>query len=61
MQPRGVAEGLQDLVGHTKDILKGLRELKKSSAVAFEMLQVFSEEHDNSAVSFFTQISVPRN
>lgn len=33
-----------------KDILKGLRELKKSSAMAFEMLKVFSEEHENSAV-----------
>ncbi|KAH6823057.1 hypothetical protein C2S53_002051 [Perilla frutescens var. hirtella] len=42
-------EGLQDLGGHMKDILKGLRELKKSSAMAFEMLKVFSEEHDNSA------------
>ncbi|XP_057806629.1 putative E3 ubiquitin-protein ligase LIN [Salvia miltiorrhiza] len=42
-------EGLQDLAGHTKDILKGLRELKKSSAMAFEMLKVFSQEHDNSA------------
>lgn len=36
-----------------KDILKGLRELKKSSAMAFEMLKVFSEEHENSAVSCY--------
>ncbi|XP_022882445.1 putative E3 ubiquitin-protein ligase LIN isoform X2 [Olea europaea var. sylvestris] len=42
-------DGLQDLTVHMKDILKGLRELKKSSVLAFEMLQVFSEEHDNSA------------
>ncbi|KAL8503215.1 hypothetical protein ACS0TY_022094 [Phlomoides rotata] len=42
-------EGLQDLAGHMKDILKGLRELKKSSAMAFEMLKVFSKEHENSA------------
>ncbi|KAI3446994.1 hypothetical protein Pfo_003659 [Paulownia fortunei] len=42
-------EGLQDLAGHMKYILKGLRELKKSSAMAFEMLKVFSEEHENSA------------
>ncbi|KAG8367387.1 hypothetical protein BUALT_Bualt16G0066700 [Buddleja alternifolia] len=42
-------EGLQDLAPHMKDILKGLRELKKSSALAFEMLKVLSEEHDNSA------------
>ncbi|KAL2500881.1 putative E3 ubiquitin-protein ligase [Forsythia ovata] len=42
-------DGLQDLTVHMKDILKGLRELKKSSALAFEMLRIFSEEHDNSA------------
>lgn len=47
-----ISDGLQDLTVHMKDILKGLRELKKSSVLAFEMLQVFSEEHDNSAVSF---------
>ncbi|KAK4433021.1 putative E3 ubiquitin-protein ligase LIN [Sesamum alatum] len=43
-------EGLQGLAPHMKDILKGLRELKKSSTVAVEMLKVLSEEHDNSAV-----------
>ncbi|XP_073062544.1 putative E3 ubiquitin-protein ligase LIN-1 isoform X1 [Primulina eburnea] len=42
-------EGLHDLSLHMKDILKGLRELKKSSVMAFEMLKVFSEEHDTSA------------
>ncbi|PIN12300.1 G protein beta subunit-like protein [Handroanthus impetiginosus] len=42
-------EGMQDLAGHMKGILKGLRELKKSSAMAFEMLKALSEEHDNSA------------
>ncbi|KAK4481228.1 hypothetical protein RD792_012111 [Penstemon davidsonii] len=42
-------EGLHDLTPHMKDILKDLRELKKSSALAFQMLKVFSEEHDNSA------------
>ena len=35
-----------------KDILKGLREFKKSSNVAFEMLKVFSEGSESSAVSF---------
>ncbi|KAL0345224.1 UNVERIFIED_CONTAM: putative E3 ubiquitin-protein ligase LIN-1 [Sesamum radiatum] len=43
-------EGLQGLGAHMKDILKGLRELKKSSIMAVEMLKVLSEEHDNSAV-----------
>nr|DAD35576.1 TPA_asm: hypothetical protein HUJ06_006216 [Nelumbo nucifera] len=39
-------EGLQDLTFHMKDMLKGLRELKKSSALASKMLRVFSEWHD---------------
>ncbi|KAL0427020.1 UNVERIFIED_CONTAM: putative E3 ubiquitin-protein ligase LIN-1 [Sesamum latifolium] len=43
-------EGLQGLGAHMKDILKGLRELKKSSIMAVQMLKVLSEEHDNSAV-----------
>ncbi|XP_059634944.1 putative E3 ubiquitin-protein ligase LIN [Cornus florida] len=42
-------EGLQDLTSHMKDILKGLRELKKSSVVAFDMLKVLSEGHESSA------------
>ncbi|XP_051148497.1 putative E3 ubiquitin-protein ligase LIN-1 [Andrographis paniculata] len=44
-----VPEGLQDLSANMKDILKILRELKKSSTMASEMLKIFSEEHDNSA------------
>ncbi|XP_027066715.1 putative E3 ubiquitin-protein ligase LIN [Coffea arabica] len=42
-------EGLQDLAVHMKDILKGLRELKKSSAFAVQMLKLLSEEHESSA------------
>ncbi|KAI7980078.1 putative E3 ubiquitin-protein ligase LIN-1 [Camellia lanceoleosa] len=41
-------EGLRDITYHMKDILKGLRELKKSSTMAFDMLKVFSEERDSS-------------
>jgi WD40 repeat protein len=41
-------EGLQDLTIYMKDILKGLRELKKSSVVAFEMLKIFSEGNESS-------------
>ncbi|KAA8534947.1 hypothetical protein F0562_029950 [Nyssa sinensis] len=41
-------EGLHDLTSHMKDILKGLRELKKSSVMAFDMLKVFSEGHESS-------------
>lgn len=35
-----------------KDIKKGLRELKKSSTLALEVLKVLSEGHDSSAVSW---------
>ncbi|CAK9172751.1 unnamed protein product [Ilex paraguariensis] len=42
-------EGMRDLTPHMKDIFKGLRELKKSSTLAFEMLKLFSEGHDSSA------------
>ncbi|KAI7989544.1 putative E3 ubiquitin-protein ligase LIN-1 [Camellia lanceoleosa] len=44
-------EGLRDITYHMKDILKGLRELKKSSTMAFDMLKVFSEERDSSTVN----------
>jgi hypothetical protein len=47
-----ISEGLRDLTFSMKDIMKGLRELKKSSPLAFEMLKVFSEGHDSSSVSF---------
>ncbi|KAK9269400.1 hypothetical protein L1049_001173 [Liquidambar formosana] len=47
-------EGLHDLTLHMKDILKGLRELKKSSPLAYELLKIFSEGQESSAVSFFT-------
>ncbi|KAF9614590.1 hypothetical protein IFM89_019373 [Coptis chinensis] len=39
-------EGLRDLTLHMKDILKGLRELKKYSSLALEMLKIFSEAQD---------------
>lgn len=42
-------EGLHDLTIHAKDILKGLRELKKSSTVAVEVFNIFSEERESSA------------
>ncbi|WOL08341.1 E3 ubiquitin-protein ligase [Canna indica] len=41
-------EGLLDLTHHIKDILKTLRELKKSSVLAYEMLKLLSEGHDSS-------------
>ncbi|KAI9192181.1 hypothetical protein LWI28_019302 [Acer negundo] len=39
-------EGLQALTPHMKDIMKGLRELRKSCPLAFEMLKILSEGHD---------------
>lgn len=42
-------DGLHDLTMYMKDILKGLREFKKSSALAYEMLRVFSEGNESSA------------
>lgn len=46
-----ISEGMRELSSYMKDILKGLRELKKSSAVAFEMFKAFSEGNDSSKVS----------
>ncbi|PWA98838.1 armadillo-like helical [Artemisia annua] len=42
-------DGLREITTHMKDILKGIREFKKSSTVAFEMLKVFSEGNESSA------------
>ncbi|OMO58191.1 hypothetical protein COLO4_34815 [Corchorus olitorius] len=42
-------EGLRDLTSYMKDILKGLRELKKSSPLAFEIIKVLSEGQEASA------------
>ncbi|KAI3790166.1 hypothetical protein L2E82_02999 [Cichorium intybus] len=41
-------DGLRDITVYMKDIHKGLREFKKSSTVASEMLKVFSEESESS-------------
>lgn len=41
-------EGLNDLTSHMKDILKGLRQLKKSCILAVDMLKVFSEGNNSS-------------
>ncbi|GMI92736.1 hypothetical protein HRI_002942900 [Hibiscus trionum] len=42
-------EGLHDLTVYMKHILKGLRELRKSSQLAFEIMKLLSEEQDCSA------------
>ncbi|KAK7319978.1 hypothetical protein RJT34_04707 [Clitoria ternatea] len=40
-------DGLRDLMSYTKDILKGLRELKRSSPLASEMIKVLVEENES--------------
>ncbi|KAF8034341.1 hypothetical protein BT93_C0594 [Corymbia citriodora subsp. variegata] len=42
-------DGLRDLAPSMKDVLKGLRDLKKHSPFAFEMLKVLSEGSESSA------------
>ncbi|CAN1330912.1 Putative E3 ubiquitin-protein ligase LIN-1 [Linum perenne] len=42
-------EGLQDLNKYIVDVKKGLRELRKSCPLAFEILKLLSEGRDNSA------------
>lgn len=42
-------DGLRDLSSYMKDILKGLRELRRSSPIAVEVLKVLSEEQESSA------------
>ncbi|KAJ1393524.1 Zinc finger, RING/FYVE/PHD-type [Sesbania bispinosa] len=43
------SDGLPDLTSYTKDILKGLRELKRSSPLASEMLKVLVNENESKA------------
>ncbi|XP_017611574.2 putative E3 ubiquitin-protein ligase LIN [Gossypium arboreum] len=42
-------EGLRDLSSYMKHILKGLRELRKSSSLALEIMKLLSEGQDSSA------------
>ncbi|XP_061343897.1 putative E3 ubiquitin-protein ligase LIN [Gastrolobium bilobum] len=43
------SDGLRELTSYTKDILKGLRELKRFSTLASEMLEVLVEENESKA------------
>lgn len=43
------AEGLRDLKSYMKEILKCLRELRKSSPLAFEIMKILSEGQESSA------------
>ncbi|KAL6006192.1 hypothetical protein ACLOJK_040238 [Asimina triloba] len=51
------SEGLRDLSFYMKDILKTLRDLKKSSVLASKMLKVFSEGKDSSVEERFFCLS----
>lgn len=54
----GVSEGMHDLTLYGKEILKGLRELKKSSVVAFEVLKSLADGNDSSNVSFSYPVQI---
>uniref|UniRef100_A0A7N0TJ17 RING-type E3 ubiquitin transferase n=2 Tax=Kalanchoe fedtschenkoi TaxID=63787 RepID=A0A7N0TJ17_KALFE len=43
-------EGMQDMSSYLKDLMKGLRELRKSSILACELLKLFSKGHDSKAI-----------
>eukprot|EP00258_Populus_trichocarpa_P029487 XP_024445506.1 putative E3 ubiquitin-protein ligase LIN-2 isoform X2 [Populus trichocarpa] len=47
-------EGLHDLTSSMKDIKKDLRELRKSSSLAVEILKVLSAGHDSSIAELWT-------
>lgn len=51
-----IAEGLHDLTFYVKDIMKFLRELRKSSPLASKMLKLLSEGKDSSVVSLMCSI-----
>ncbi|KAI3935032.1 hypothetical protein MKW98_009951 [Papaver atlanticum] len=47
-------EGLEELTLHMKDIFKGIRELKKTSTIAAEMLKVFAKGQDSRTQDIWT-------
>ena len=44
------SEGMHDITSYIKDVLKTLRELKKSSGLAFEVLKLLSDGQESSVV-----------
>jgi hypothetical protein len=46
------SEGMHDIATYIKDVLRTLRELKKSSGLAFEMLKLLSDGQESSIVMF---------
>lgn len=47
---------MHDITTYIKDVLKTLRELKKSSGLAFEMLKLLSDGQESSVVMLITQL-----
>lgn len=47
------------MASYVKEIIKSLRELKKSSSLAYEMLKLFSDGQESSAVSLISHCIVP--
>jgi hypothetical protein len=50
LQTNKFSEGMHDITTYIKDVLKTLRELKKSSGLAFEMLKLLSDGQESSVV-----------
>ena len=53
-----ISDGLGDLTSYTKDIIKGLRELKRSCPLATKMLKVLVEENESKAVSLLNSFTI---
>ncbi|KAI3977596.1 hypothetical protein MKX01_000509 [Papaver californicum] len=47
-------EGLEEVTLHMKDIFKGIRELRKTSTIAAEMLKVFAKGQDSRTQNLWT-------
>ncbi|KAI3983686.1 hypothetical protein MKX01_001090 [Papaver californicum] len=47
-------EGLEELTLHMKDIFKGIRELRKTSTIATQMLKVFAKGQDSRTQNLWT-------
>lgn len=52
-------EGMHDITTYIKDVLRTLRELKKSSGLAFEMLKLLSDGQESSVVMALRYLQIP--
>jgi hypothetical protein len=54
------SEGMHDIATYIKDVLRTLRELKKSSGLAFEMLKLLSDGQESSIVMLTLASIMPK-